>query len=123
MSRLNSSIDNGLKSINRDSNLSWAKHGFTIIVIASLVGCETVKPKWQEHTAELDQELVREIDADLKLSTSHQHRIALAKHEQQAKIYAGQTIDSTRSRSSSMPDTPFRPKGGDIVLNFVRVFE
>ena len=121
MSRLNSSIDNGLKSINRDSNLSWAKHGFTIIVIASLVGCETVKPKWQEHTAELDQELVREIDADLKLSTSHQHRIALAKHEQQAKIYAGQTIDSTRSRSSSMPDTPFRPKGGDIVLNFVDI--
>jgi general secretion pathway protein D len=121
MSRLNSSHDNGLKSINRDSNLSWAKHGFTIIVIASLVGCETVKPKWQEHIAGLDQELVREIDANLKPSTSHQQPIPLAKHEQQVKIYAGQTIDPTRSRSSTMPDARFRPKGGDIVLNFVDI--
>ncbi|MFT6406817.1 MAG: general secretion pathway protein D [Arenicella sp.] len=121
MSRLNKSNNNGLNSIDQDSVFSWAKHAISIIVVASLVGCETVKPKWQSHTTGLEQDLVTQ--ADSKSSAKRQPLATAANQEQQsqAKIYAGQAVGAAKLGSSKTADARFRPKGGDIVLNFVDI--
>ncbi|MGK0374575.1 MAG: general secretion pathway protein D [Arenicella sp.] len=114
----------GLPTNHRDGKLYWLKQGFTIIVIASLVGCETVKPNWQQHSAGLEQPLTTNAST-AKLSASSQPKqlnsLATEAKQPQAEIYSGQALEAPKSRSSKIPDARFSPKGGDIVLNFVDI--
>lgn len=112
--------------MNRFNNIvrNCLRHGLTLIAVVSLVGCETLKPNWQSHTIGLDNELnTRTGDAKLQATENSQPAASSLSENRrsQAKIYPGQAVNVPKSDSSTAPDARFRPKGGDIVINFVDI--
>lgn len=96
----------------------FAKKSAIFLAILSLAGCETIKPKWRDHTPDDDIPLATPSTGTQRSSTA-----ALPDAKPHTRIYTGKSIDAPKP-SSLKPNViknssaGFRPKGGDIVLNF-----
>ena len=119
MSRFKNSLFSSNHNTSEQNNRrrKWGKQGATVFALLSLMGCETVKPKWESHTAPAETNLKAQT-IDSQASTSE---TAPEQAKAQARIYAGQSVNSPTNRSSKALPPRFRPKGGDIVLNFADV--
>jgi len=112
MSRLNSK----LLSSKPNRVKSWGKKSATLFALASLVGCETVKPRWEGHT-----NATKAHSVNAKPSSEAAVQPETKQPSAQPKIYAGQSVNSPVARPSKSQAARFRPKGGEIVLNFVDI--
>lgn len=92
----------------------WIKLGATIIALTSIIGCETVKPQWQNQTTTFDAEPNYKQSNPSKANNS-------VSPAPQAQIFSGQTLQSTQPKSTSTQAAQFKPQGGDIILNFVDI--
>lgn len=115
MGRFSKDISRGNQIIHKHS---WIKYGGVLLILASLVGCETVRPKWDDHTTQTDESSVpnpaKPASSVIKPTAPHT--------APDAKLYQAQALTSPKPRVNQTKPVPrFSPAGGDIVLNFANV--
>lgn len=91
----------------------WIKCSFALLTMASISGCETIKPTWDQHSQEPDL-----ISSSIPDDISDNESPAPLKTIQQPDLYAGKIVKAPKSPALKSRSTGFKPKGGDIVLNF-----
>lgn len=109
MSRFNSNL---LENDRSGHGQKWIKQSVALFALTALIGCETVKPKWEDHINDI------EIQPKRSSSSSLGTRPVLNSQRAEPQIYSAQAVDVPRSTPSKKSPPSFRPQGGDIVLNF-----
>ena len=98
------------------SNCSNSKKlGRYALLLMTLViaGCETVPPKWNEHT-----QAPQVIKSSSAIDNNSAAELVNSARDSEPELYVGKTINAPKISSKSTPSTGFKPEGGDIVLNF-----
>ena len=87
--------------------------GVVVLVVASISGCETIKPTWDQHSRDPDL-----ISSNVPDDFTDTEATVSLETIQQPDLYAGKVIKAPKPRALKSRATGFKPKGGDIVLNF-----
>ncbi len=95
----------------------WTKQGVALLVLASLAGCETIKPTWDNHS-EIIEPIAAQTRAESSPLSSDDSNRTLPDTRPEAMLFPGKAVNRSANSTSHTPTPRFRPKGGDIVLNF-----